>query len=330
MGNNASALPVCTRSVSPLVTVLIPAYEREAMLGEAVRSALAQDYVNLEVVIVDDASPQARHADVRAIVDGRLRFHRNSENLGRVANYRHALHDLALGEWVVVLDGDDFFNDPRFVSKAMATATAEPKVCLVAARCKTASPRGMHVSTIPGVVVLSGLDVLKQLPKEPYLFYHLATVYRRNDALALDFYRADVLSSDWESLYRLAATGDVAFIDCIAGTWRLHGDNASASSDWRSMVDNLAVWPAVYAHATRAGMSQSDAAVACRRCLIRFGAINMASVLHGPRPVGVLFVVRALWRIDARACSGALLALGRRLVHAALRRTGVFKKFSQA
>lgn len=306
--------------VAPLVSILIPAYEREAMLAEAVRSALAQDYANLEVVVVDDASPNARHVDVRAVVDARLRFHRNCANLGRVANYRHALCDLARGDWVVMLDGDDRFDDPRFISVAMAAAAAAPDVCIVAAQCTTASSRGTQVSANPGGAVVAGLDVLKLLPGDPYLFHHLATVYRRADAVALDFYRADVLSSDWESLYRLAAGGRVAFIECIAGTWRLHGDNASAASDWQTLARNLTVWPAIYAHATRTGMAADDAAAACRRCLARFGAIHMASVLAGRRPLDVSHVVRALWQLDARACGVALLALARRLVQAALRR----------
>lgn len=323
MSVDATSAPASAIEVAPLVSVLIPAYEREAMLAEAVESALAQDYPNLEVVVVDDASPRARHAGVAAIFDPRLRFHRNLTNLGRVANYRHALRDLAAGEWVVMLDGDDRFDDKSFVTRAMRAVSAAPGVCIVAARCATASHRGTEVSTIPGAGVVQGLDVLGALPRDAYLFHHLATVYRRADAMALDFYRADVLSSDWESLYRLAATGRVAFIDCVAGTWRLHGDNASAGSNGQALADNLAIWPAIYAHAARIGMAATDARAACRRCLTRFGAIHMASALHGGHPAGAMHVARALWRLDARACAAAVLALGRRLVQAALRRTGL-------
>jgi glycosyltransferase involved in cell wall biosynthesis len=304
----------------PLVSVLIPCYERESLLSAAVHSALAQDYAQLDVVVVDDASPCARYADVLAIADSRLRFHRNTANLGRVANYRRAVVELARGDWVVMLDGDDRFDDSRFISRAIEAALSAPDVCVVAARCITSSPAGSTVSSVPGTLMMHGLQVLERLPHDEYLFFHLATLYRRDQAIAIGFYQADVISSDWESLYRLVARGRVAFIDCVAGTWHLHGTNASSSSQWRELAANLRIWPAVYAYAQQFGMAEQAARSACRRCLARFGAIHMASVLNTGRVADTLRLARALWQIDGTACVRALVQLGDRAARAAVRR----------
>ena len=51
--------------------------------------------------------------------DFRIRYFRNTENLGTLKNYKKSLYELASGDWVINLDGDDFFIDPNFISKAV-------------------------------------------------------------------------------------------------------------------------------------------------------------------------------------------------------------------
>src|SRR6202008_1761874 len=99
----------------PKVTVMIPTYGQADVILRAVDSALAQDYANLEVVVIDDCSPDTTGAVVAARRATRLPHPRNDRNLGRVANYRHGLYGLARGDWVINLDGDDYFVDAGFV-----------------------------------------------------------------------------------------------------------------------------------------------------------------------------------------------------------------------
>ena len=227
----------------PRVTVVIPTYEQEELTLEAARSALAQDYPNLEVIVVDDASPRATYDALKQIDDARFKYVRNERNLGRVANYRHGLYEVATGEWVTNLDGDDFYTDPSFISQAIKVAANDPTVVMVSARGTTWTRRGKELSPTPGNISVLGVDLVGALPRPEYLLMHLATLYRRVDALATDFYRMSTISADWESLYRLALRGRVAFIDRNVGVWRIHGANASNSSDWRTLARNLEVWP---------------------------------------------------------------------------------------
>ena len=53
------------------------------------------------------------------MADPRIVFSQNPKNLGRVANYRHLLYDVASSAWYINLDGDDYFTDPLFVNHAM-------------------------------------------------------------------------------------------------------------------------------------------------------------------------------------------------------------------
>lgn len=250
--------------MNPLVSIIVPTYEQEELAIEAARSALGQDYAELEVIVVDDASPIARHSKLRAIEDPRLRFFRRSGNVGRTENYRQSLRDLARGKWAMILDGDDYLTDPSFVSCAMSAAAKDPEIVMVAARSQTRTPHSSFVSAHPGTVTLPGLEMLKALPDMRYFLQHLAVIYRRADALALDFYRSPTISSDWESLYRLASHGKIAFIDRVVGVWRIHDSNASSIRERRGLIDNLDIWEPIYAEAIAQGLPKN---VARQRCI---------------------------------------------------------------
>ena len=103
----------------PKVTILIPTYNQERFIDKAVASALGQDYPSIEVVVVDDASTDRTGETARLwSFDRRFRYVRNDRNLGRVANYRRGLNELARGQWVLMLDGDDFLADHEFIRRA--------------------------------------------------------------------------------------------------------------------------------------------------------------------------------------------------------------------
>jgi glycosyltransferase involved in cell wall biosynthesis len=99
---------------APVVSVLIPAYNVADYLDQSVASALAQD-VELEVLIVDDCSTDdgATAAAIRRLeADPRVRGFRLPVNGGPSAARNKGL-DEARGEWVALLDADDWFAPGR-------------------------------------------------------------------------------------------------------------------------------------------------------------------------------------------------------------------------
>jgi glycosyltransferase involved in cell wall biosynthesis len=239
-------LEAISMNVSPKVSIIIPTFNQEHCILGAISSALSQNYSNFEVVVVDDASTDQTAEKVVAVHDLRLKYVRNTQNVGRVKNYRRALYDLATGEWVVILDGDDFFIDADFISRAVELAYSEPGIVIVSARRNVVTPTGTHEPLRLDTTILSGKETLLRYHDQRYHFPHLATLYHRSSALACDFYRMDVLSSDWESLLRLALTGKVAYLDRIVGCWNFHGSNASLNNCWRDLVNNLEIWKSIY------------------------------------------------------------------------------------
>jgi len=240
----------------PRVSIVIPTYGQQDFISDAISSALDQTYPNLEVIVVDDASPDQTAEKVAAFRDPRLRYVRNARNLGRVKNYRRALYELATGDWVVNLDGDDFFIDADFISKAVELAYSEPGIVIVSARRNVVTATGTREPLRIDTTILSGIEALLRYHDQRYHFSHLATLYHRPSALACDFYRMDVISSDWESLLRLALTGKVAYLDRVVGCWNMHGNNASLNNRWRDLADNLEIWGPIYQAACTAQISR--------------------------------------------------------------------------
>ena len=94
-----------SQRASPLVSILIPAYNAERWIHEAITSALGQTYSSKEVIVADDGSTDETAKIIRTFGD-RIRFVQLSHAGGNAA--RNALLELAQGEWLQYLDSDDF------------------------------------------------------------------------------------------------------------------------------------------------------------------------------------------------------------------------------
>lgn len=95
-----------TNGKVPLVSVVIATYRRATLVPKAIRSALAQTIANLEVIVVDDASPDDTERVVSAIDDARIRYTRHKLNRGLPASRNTGMR-LARGEFIAFLDDDD-------------------------------------------------------------------------------------------------------------------------------------------------------------------------------------------------------------------------------
>jgi glycosyltransferase involved in cell wall biosynthesis len=104
----------------PLISVLIPTYNRADYLVEAVESVKAQDYPNLEVLVSDNASTDGTEEQIKKyLADSRFRYYRNEKNLGNVENYRKLIYEYASGPLAHILADDDYFIDRQHLSKAV-------------------------------------------------------------------------------------------------------------------------------------------------------------------------------------------------------------------
>ena len=97
-----------------LISVIVPVYKVEAYLDECVQSIVSQTYKNLEIILVDDGSPDKcpQMCDAWAEKDSRIRVE-NKKN-GGLSSARNAGLEIARGEYVSFVDSDDFFDSKMY------------------------------------------------------------------------------------------------------------------------------------------------------------------------------------------------------------------------
>ncbi len=101
-------------SSAPLVSVIIPTYNRSQYLKTAIQSVLEQEYSHFEIIVSDDCSAENPEALVRSFQDSRIRFRRNEQNLGNGPNITAAFQE-SQGKYVASLNDDDYWH-PQFLS----------------------------------------------------------------------------------------------------------------------------------------------------------------------------------------------------------------------
>jgi glycosyltransferase involved in cell wall biosynthesis len=128
----------------PLVSAVMPVYNGERFVVEAVRSILAQTFDDFECIIVDDGSTDgtARLLAAEQARDSRLVVHRQPSNMG----FRTALNTgcaLARGEFIARMDADDISASIRF-ERQVAFLKAHPQVGVVGSAMQVIDDRGVR------------------------------------------------------------------------------------------------------------------------------------------------------------------------------------------
>ncbi len=108
--------------LSPLVSVIMPAYNAEHFIRRALDSAVGQTYTNLEIVVIDDGSRDRTPEVIRTYRDPRIRYlHQPNQGQGPARN--HGIRASA-GAYITFLDADDFYL-PHKIERQVAFLEAQ-------------------------------------------------------------------------------------------------------------------------------------------------------------------------------------------------------------
>ncbi len=111
-------------SGTPLVSVLIPAYNAAPWVAKAIGSALAQDWPRIEIIVVDDGSRDSTLRAARQFESKRVKVVAQ-ENQGAAVARNRAL-SLAQGDYIQWLDADDLLAPDKITQQLHAEAGSRP------------------------------------------------------------------------------------------------------------------------------------------------------------------------------------------------------------
>lgn len=147
----------------PLISVIVPVYKVEALLPRCVASIRSQTYENLEIILVDDGSPDncGSLCDAYALEDSRIKvIHKPN---GGLSDARNAGIDIAQGEYLGFVDSDDWI-EPDMYAVLMETALREDVKLVCGGRYDVYEDVQRSVGLCPGKdEVISGEELAKRI-----------------------------------------------------------------------------------------------------------------------------------------------------------------------
>lgn len=208
-----------------LVSVVIPVFNGERYLDQAVESVLAQTHSDFELIIVDDGSSDdsANIAERRARRDARVRLLRQPN--GGVAAARNTGLEAARGEWVACLDHDDLML-PHRLERQIAFIAAHPEVKLFGSVCEYINERGRPCGHTVSAPLRSRADLDALLAKGRLIgLTHPSVIMHRETIRALGGYDpAMEPAEDLDLWMRVAQAGHLVLQDDeVLTRYRVHG-----------------------------------------------------------------------------------------------------------
>jgi glycosyltransferase involved in cell wall biosynthesis len=221
-----------TRKMNPKVTFIVPCYKLGHLLAECVNSILSQTFTDLEILIMDDCSPDSTPEVAQSFKDSRVKHIRNQPNLGHLANYNKGI-GLARGEYLWLISADDFLRKPDVLEKYVRLLDGNPKIGYAfcpAMRYVNGANVGVMKSTAPlgQDKVLAGHEFLKAYELDSYCVPAPSVLVRRECYDTLSLFPLDLpYCGDWYLWCLFAMFYDVGYFAEPMVSRRFHDANIS-------------------------------------------------------------------------------------------------------
>lgn len=137
--------------MNPLVSILIPTYNRPHYFEQALKSAFNQTYDNIEIIVSDNSDNNLTQLVVQKyqVMPGgtKIKYYKNPQNLGPIGNQQQSLN-LATGEFINYLMDDDLFHLQK-IEKMMAYLIQYPDVTMVTSQRRVINAAGRQMYVPP-------------------------------------------------------------------------------------------------------------------------------------------------------------------------------------
>jgi len=311
--------------MKPLVTIIIPTYNRAKYISKSIESAISQSYSNIEIIVADDASTD-HTAEIAAkfLAEPRLQYFRHPKNVGMAMNWRVCLFEHAKGDWFLILGDDDYLIDPQFIENAIKLADDNLEIKMVCAPGLVLYERYKRfaVQTLPYPSIADGKEIFKKRGSaaKPYEFIFAGVLFHAQTAKLLNAFSNPLdIFGDGELFFKIALSHKVGVLPTPVCVYRVHETSTLTSSlsfeRLRAGFDTcFELWNLMMAHKE---FSQSECDVWKKRVLIRYcRGFLVAASLGGDSNLTIKNAKRFIFtheKISKREVFGSALFLGRLL-----------------
>lgn len=215
----------------PLVSVIIPSFNRSKYILEAIESVEGQTYGEFEIIVVDDGSSDGSFEILRDIeAQGRISLftHPCHENLGQSSSINLGLRN-ASGNYIAILDSDDYFS-PQKLEVQVAFLEKNQDVGMVYGQGHAVDETGRFLFALPSESHKEDGDP-NLLLLDCYLAIPGGSLIRKTVFEAIGGFEEDFRASqDHDFALRVMEAFAVAYIPFVAFYYRKHADSISTKA----------------------------------------------------------------------------------------------------
>ncbi len=216
--------------MKPFISVALPVYKIK-FLESALQSVLKQSYLNFELIILNDNSPEDVDSIIEKYMDPRIRYFKNDVNIGEkslVTVWNQCL-EYSVGEFFILFSDDDFY-EPKFIEELIKLTNKYPSVNLFHTRVIKINENDEIITFSPLCPEFeSGLDFIWH-SISGYRMQFVPDFMARTSTLKMlgGFYNLPLAwGSDYITWYKVALTNGVAYVSQPLCRWRISGLNIS-------------------------------------------------------------------------------------------------------
>lgn len=207
--------------MKPIVSVLMPVYNGEKFLKEAIESILYQTYTDFEFLIINDGSTDKSEEIILGFNDSRIRYIKNESNIKLIATLNKGI-ELSKGKYIIRMDADDI-SMPKRIEKQLEFMEIHPQIALC----------GSWFSSIGDRTGISKYQMNNDEIKYKMLYQcHLShpSIIIRRDVLENFNTKFDpqfIHAEDYDLFVRISEKYLMANIQEVLLKYRIHGNSVS-------------------------------------------------------------------------------------------------------
>jgi glycosyltransferase involved in cell wall biosynthesis len=233
-----------TETRIPLVSVVIPSYNHERYIGEAVESVLAQSISDFEIIVVDDGSSDDSVNVVKKFDDSRIKlFSQNNNGAHQALNNGVAL---ASAPWIAILNSDDRFRSDK-LEKHLALHARHPQFEASVSRVRYITESGASAKKDGYLAVRYGKyrristqhdSLFVSLLKVNHLITTSSLFLNREAFQLIGGFIPLRYVHDWFMFLTLAQRGHLHIIEEELTDYRRHSGNTIVENDERGRIED--------------------------------------------------------------------------------------------
>ncbi len=224
--------------MNPLVSFLIPTYNRSDLLQQAIDSILSQSYKNTEIIIIDDASTDDTKNMINSQFKDKVRYYKNDVNRG-VAYSRNLGLSYATGKYIGLLDSDDLLWEHNCVDIAIDILERDPEIGIFTSDVYCIDLKGNRIyekTFFQTTIDHRDIKLSSGIKDFEYVFLHgihsCGAIFRKEITEYIGFLKTDY-KIDWDEDFflRIAAHDKfkIYFHNAPLAAYRVHNNSFSAN-----------------------------------------------------------------------------------------------------